>query len=111
DLPPLRRRGRDVLLLAAHFAGAAGAAPHPGPIRIDEAAAESLLRYGWPGNVRELQLVMARAVLLSSGDVVTAADVAMLDPRARHASEPFVLPAGGVNLDDLERRLVVEALA
>jgi two-component system response regulator AtoC len=111
DPPPLRHRGRDVLLLAAHFAASAGAAPRAVPIRIDEAAAESLLRYDWPGNVRELQHVTARAVLLSSGDVVTAADVAMLDPAARPASEPFVLPAGGVNLDDLERRLVIEALS
>jgi two-component system response regulator AtoC len=110
DLPPLRRRGSDVLLLAGHFASAEGVAQRLAPVRVDDGAAERLLSYTWPGNVRELRQVVARAVLLSSSDVLTAEDFQVLDPRERHAAGPFVLPADGVNLGDLERRLVVEAL-
>jgi DNA-binding NtrC family response regulator len=110
DLPPLRRRGRDILLLAAHFAAVEGVAHRLSAVRFDDAAAEPLLRYAWPGNVRELRQVIARAVLLSTTDVLTADDFSVLDPSRRNGAGSFVLPAEGVNLGDLERRLVMEAL-
>jgi DNA-binding NtrC family response regulator len=110
DLPPLRRRGSDVLLLAGHFASIEGVAHRLAPARVSDEAAERLFSYTWPGNVRELRQVVARAVLLSSNDVLTAEDFSALEPRERHGAGPFALPADGVNLGDLERSLVVEAL-
>jgi transcriptional regulator with GAF, ATPase, and Fis domain len=53
-LPPLRERGRDVVLLARHFLAQAAARVGAGPPALDPALAERLLRYPWPGNVREL---------------------------------------------------------
>jgi two-component system response regulator AtoC len=110
DLPPLRRRGRDVLLLAAHFAANEGVAHRLVTVGIADAATELLLRYQWPGNVRELRQVIGRAVVTSAGDMLAVDDLSTIDPAARRAQSSFALPAGGVQLDDLERRLVVEAL-
>jgi len=70
DLPPLRTRGRDVRMLALHFA-AHFADVHGRPLRaMTERALDRIERAEWPGNVRELRNVMDRAVLLCSGDVI-----------------------------------------
>jgi transcriptional regulator with GAF, ATPase, and Fis domain len=61
-LPPLRERGRDVLVLARHFLARAAAAACVAPPAPDPALAEHLLRYPWPGNVRELANACAYAV-------------------------------------------------
>jgi DNA-binding NtrC family response regulator len=66
-LPPLRARGRDVLLLAEHFL--ARACDEYGlPVkRLTDDAESALMAYGWPGNVRELANVLERAALLGRG--------------------------------------------
>jgi transcriptional regulator with PAS, ATPase and Fis domain len=61
-LPPLRERGRDVLLLARHFLAAAAEAEGREAPAIEAALAEWMLRYPWPGNVRELANACAYAV-------------------------------------------------
>ncbi|MED5295104.1 MAG: sigma-54 dependent transcriptional regulator [Pseudomonadota bacterium] len=67
ELPPLRERGDDVVLLAQvfldRFAAEEGKTFDP----LEAAAIRRLQRYGWPGNVRELQNMMRRAVVMSSG--------------------------------------------
>jgi two-component system response regulator AtoC len=73
-------------------------------------AAETLLKgYGWPGNVRELRNVVERAMLLAEGSRLEAHDFAALD-RTPGGGDPFELPASGVDLENLERSLVVQAL-
>lgn len=75
NLPPLRARGEDILLLANEFLtrfaqrvrADAGTVP-----TIDPSAADLLLRYPWPGNVRELRNVMERAAVLVDGATVTS---------------------------------------
>jgi DNA-binding NtrC family response regulator len=78
ELPPLRARGDDVLLLSNHFASRfAAEAGKPSPIFTDRAA--SVLRsYEWPGNVRELEQVVQRLVVLSDGQPVDVPDLPML---------------------------------
>jgi DNA-binding NtrC family response regulator/tetratricopeptide (TPR) repeat protein len=77
DLPPLRERGRDVLLLAERFLDRA-CVDYELPRKIlNEQARARLLAYRWPGNVRELANVMERAALFADSPVVTAA---MLEP-------------------------------
>jgi DNA-binding NtrC family response regulator len=72
--------------------------------------AEALLRgYGWPGNVRELRNVVERAMLLAEGDRLDVKDFGALSS-GRSGGDLFELPATGVNLDELERSLVVQAL-
>ncbi|MBM3567450.1 MAG: sigma-54-dependent Fis family transcriptional regulator [Alphaproteobacteria bacterium] len=70
DMPPLRSRRSDILLLAEHFLKLGGATmklPRPG---VEPAAAELLETYAWPGNVRELRNVMERALILSGGQTI-----------------------------------------
>ncbi|OGF15297.1 MAG: hypothetical protein A2W00_06855 [Candidatus Eisenbacteria bacterium RBG_16_71_46] len=62
ELPPLRERGRDVLVLARSFLATSAAAVGAEPPEIEDALAERLLAYPWPGNVRELANACAYAV-------------------------------------------------
>ena len=73
------------------------------------AAYAVLERYGWPGNVRELRNVVERAMLLSDGQRLEAKDFAALTTAAGSA-DGFELPANGVDLEQLERSLVIQAL-
>ncbi len=70
DVPPLRRRGTDVVALAEHFLGEHAAAHRLAPRRLDAAARAWLLAYTWPGNVRELSHLMERVTLLSSDEEI-----------------------------------------
>ena len=60
--------------------------------------------------MRELRNVVERAMLLSEGNRLEVADFGALHGRAAVRRTPFDLPAGGVDLEDLERSLVVQAL-
>jgi transcriptional regulator with PAS, ATPase and Fis domain len=74
-VPPLRKREGDIILLAKHFAAMYAAKylkPVPG---FDSKAIEKLKHYNFPGNVRELQYTMERAVIMSEGEVLSAADL------------------------------------
>ena len=72
--------------------------------------AQALLRgYGWPGNVRELRNVVERAMLLAEGDRLEPRDFGAL-ATGRASADLFDLPATGVNLEELERSLVSQAL-
>jgi transcriptional regulator with AAA-type ATPase domain/tetratricopeptide (TPR) repeat protein len=76
-LPPLRDRGTDILLLARHYLRRA-CVDYGVRLKTLSADAESaLMAYRWPGNVRELANVMERVVLLSDGEQVTSAMLAL----------------------------------
>ncbi|MBP6627599.1 MAG: sigma-54-dependent Fis family transcriptional regulator, partial [Arenimonas sp.] len=68
-VPPLAQRPDDILPLAEHFLG--GAKP------LAPAARDALRRHTWPGNVRELKNAVQRALLLGTGDDVSAADLGL----------------------------------
>jgi DNA-binding NtrC family response regulator len=69
-LPPLRERGRDVLLLAQQFVERYAKLFDKPVTSMSPEAAEKLLSYSWPGNVRELQNAIERAVVLSMDDTL-----------------------------------------
>jgi two-component system NtrC family response regulator len=103
-VPPLRERLDDVPLLVRHFLGERALTP---------LALQALLRYDWPGNVAELRRVVERAAALAA--VGEAIDLEHL-PEAVAASltvperVPFRLPPEGVNLEEVERELIRQAL-
>lgn len=106
DLPSLRERDGDVLLLAHYFlARFAGQAGRPVPILTDRAI-ESLRAYSWPGNVRELQNLIQRLIVMTDGDTIdaTALPLAMrfTVPRERGLQR---------TLDDVEREHINAVLA
>ncbi len=102
-LPPLRERREDIPLLAAHFL-----ARHAGHYRkrvegFAAGAMEALLAYSWPGNVRELDHAVERAVVLSLGSEILAADL-----RLTKAAGPLDLDS--MSLEQVERLLIQKAL-
>jgi two-component system response regulator HydG len=112
ELPPLRARGNDVLLLAQHFLQIAAKRAAKHMDGIVRAAAEKLLAYDWPGNVRELENCVESAVALAEHDKITLGD---LPERVRdhHPSQLVVGsdPSDLVSLDEVERRYIRRVLA
>ena len=118
ELPPLRARGNDILLLAQHFiehfaalankpARGAGTAAVDG---LTPPAAEKLLAYGWPGNVRELKNCIERAVTLARYHEIGVDDL----PEKVRSHRPTQLPLSGdglsalVSMEEIERRYVLQ---
>ena len=114
ELPPLRERTEDVLELADTFLHEIGETVGRPAAGFEREARRDLLAYPWPGNVRELRNAIERAVILADGGYIRSEHLPVNATRkAPSASEPAnaPLPAGGVNLDAIERSLVIKALA
>jgi two-component system response regulator HydG len=113
DSPPLRERGGDVLLLAAHFVARFAKRGDKAVRGIHAMAAEKLMAYDWPGNVRELENCMERAVALLRFDEVTVDDLP--EKIRRYRADRLVLGADDitevVTIDELERRYIMRVLA
>ncbi len=113
ELPPLRARGNDVLLLAQHFLRRFAQLTGRRIMGLSAEAAEALKAYPWPGNVRELQNYMERAVALATTDYVMLSD---LPPRVRQLqktvrpSPPGNAPVELLPLAEVERRHIVRVL-
>jgi len=121
DLPPLRARGDDVLVLAEHYLGLQRARYRKPQLRFTAEAERAMLRYTWPGNVRELRNVIEQAVIMARGGTIDAVDLRL--------TSTLALPGGGdlaaeeaagavesrddaeLNLAEVERDLLVRALA
>ena len=82
QVPPLRERPEDIVLLFRKFASDCAEKYRMPPIRLDDEARQLLVSYRWPGNVRELENVVERAVLLTRGNVLQLSlpDIAPLMP-------------------------------
>jgi len=113
-LPPLRERLDDVLELADAFLAEIGEHVGRPAAGISREAREHLIAYEWPGNVRELRNAIERAVILADGGFIRSEHLPVNAPRPSVVksddSPSGPLPAGGVNLEAIERSLVVRAL-
>jgi two-component system response regulator HydG len=115
-LPALRDRGDDILLLADQFVSDLGARMAKGDVGLSRDAREALLRHTWPGNIRELQNAVERALIVSDGGLLTAAQLGIGQATPHAEADPIVqtTPATGAafapSLADLERQAVVDAL-
>ncbi len=138
DIPPLRERGEDVLLLARHFVASLGERQGRRFSGLSPEAADAFRRYLWPGNVRELRNVIERALILEEGDVITTgtlppgvaqapetrsppeeqrqepaapSDLALSSPVDETPAEYLVrLPPGGLPLELVETSLIRQSL-
>jgi len=117
ELPPLRARGDDVILLTRQFMERFAREFKKPLTAIDDAAMAKLKRHAWPGNVRELRNAVERAVLLMRGSTLGADDFVLGSQADRQSLggilETFVLPDGGFDLqrlNDLELRILKQAL-
>jgi DNA-binding NtrC family response regulator len=116
DIPPLRARGADILLLARHFLERFTRQYGLPPKRLAAAAEAALAAYPWPGNVRELAHLIERAVLLHEGVVITPEQLGLLVASSEapvHVAPGGVrvdFSSGGIQLELVERELLQEAL-
>jgi transcriptional regulator with PAS, ATPase and Fis domain len=96
DIPPLRRRPADIVLLANHFLQQAAREFGRDVTGFEPAAMLVLQNYHWPGNVRELMSTVRRAVVIGASEFVAAADLIGLEappPAAAAAATPITVPA------------------
>ncbi|HEX5656988.1 MAG TPA: sigma-54 dependent transcriptional regulator [Polyangiales bacterium] len=112
ELPPLRARGADVLLLAQHFVRELARRGDKAVTGFGQATAERLLDYPWPGNVRELMNCVEHAVALARFEQITPED---LPTRVRSYKRSHVLVASDnpdelVKLEEVERRYILRVL-
>jgi two-component system response regulator HydG len=112
ELPPLRARGGDVLVMAQHFVDLHAARSAKSVTGIAPAAAERLLAYPWPGNVRELQNCIERAIALTRRHEIQVED---LPETVRSFKRSHVLiaasdPSELVPLAEVERRYVLRVV-
>lgn len=85
EVPPLRERGNDILLLAIHFLHEFCKINNLGKKSISKEAKEKILAYYYPGNVRELKAVIELACVMSEGDEILPEDINFNSPRRADA--------------------------
>lgn len=117
-IPALRMRKDDVPLLAIHFVKAFNQKFRKNVIGLKEEVISAMKKYNWPGNVRELRNMVERAMILSRVEYLGLndfhQDLRTVDPQAESetmVNGKFVLPEGGINMDDHERDLIQQAMA
>jgi two-component system response regulator AtoC len=104
ELPPLRERREDILLLARHFLKKFTQENQKELSGLSREVSDFLLKYQWPGNVRELENTIERAVILAKGRYI---DIDSLLQRAS-ASGESILP--GTSLKEVERSHIMGVL-
>jgi two-component system response regulator HydG len=109
-IPPLRDRIEDVPLLTEHFLRTYAVKHGKAAIELADEALHVMMGYGWPGNVRELENAVERAVVLCRGAKIGVEDlpVELRDPQA--ASGRQVTFTVGTQLEEIERRMILETL-
>ncbi len=123
DIPPLRERGDDVLLLSQHYIDNIGSRLRRRK-KITSLSPEVVAvfrRYNWPGNVRELRNVIERALILEDSDVITTEYLpggflgsgrheGGASPISDDLTFQFALPSEGISLDEAEMSFVRQAI-
>jgi DNA-binding NtrC family response regulator len=115
ELPPLRARGDDLLLLAEHFIQRQARRLHRPAPRLSPSARELMRQYPWPGNVRELDNVLQRTVLLLEKDVIEPVDLNLNNaalPTGPASLGDMQFPFGreDCTLDAIEQRVIAQAV-
>ena len=109
-LPPLRDRTDDVPLLVEFYIDSYNTEFKKRVRGVAPDAMKRLQAYGWPGNIRELRNTVERAMLLSEGDVLQSDDFTIGGGASVKLGDRVELPPNGIDLEQLERSLVVQAL-
>ncbi len=103
EVPPLRERGNDIMVLAEFFLRKYTSRYNKPEMRISRQAAEKLMKYSWPGNIRELQHTIEKAVILSESVVLKPEELFV-----RTNWQPTSQPVG--TLEEMEKQLIRQAL-
>lgn len=113
-LPPLRDRREDILPLASHFIAGFNNEFNKSVNGISKMAEKMLQDYHWPGNIRELKNVIERAIILGNEDTLLLEHLPLeIIAKSSSTGTPgsnFKLPPEGVDIDEVERELIRQAL-
>ena len=114
-LPPLRERRDDILLIARYFIRMFNREFNKQVAGISREAELLLQNYHWPGNIRELKNVIERAIILGADDLLAEdhlpLEIAVRpDSPVRFSASSFILPPEGVDIDEVEKDLIRQAL-
>ncbi len=103
NLPPLRQRGEDIVLLAQHFVKIYAAKYRKPPLQLEEQTLKKLKQYAWPGNIRELQHTIERVVIMADSEVLQPKDFTFssLEAPPRPVAEPQ-----DFRLEEIERSTI-----
>ena len=101
ELPPLKERGNDILLLAKHFLDAFCSSNKLHKKNFNSAAREKLLNYRYPGNVRELKAVVELAAVMTDNDAIDAEDISFTAART-----PSDLLDQDLTLDEFNQKII-----
>ncbi|RTE54336.1 sigma-54-dependent Fis family transcriptional regulator [Arenibacter aquaticus] len=104
EVPPLRDRGNDILILADFYLKKFSSKYAKHGLRINDIAEEKLKQYSWPGNVRELQHTMERAVILCEGNILKPTDFIL------NTKSSTTLELGPKTLEEMEEIMIQNAL-
>ncbi len=104
EVPPLRERGSDILILADFFLNKYAYKYNKHDLRINRKSQEKLLKYQWPGNIRELRHTIEKAVILSETSVLKPDDFYL-----RHTI-PVTDTDSILTLEEMERQLIQKSL-
>ena len=105
EVPPLRERGEDILVLADFYLKKFTSKYGKQGLRINQAAQEKLMAYSWPGNIRELLHTLERAVILSEGNVLKPEDFLLTVKTA------ISVDSGPETLEEMELLMITNALS
>jgi DNA-binding NtrC family response regulator len=110
ELPPLRERGDDILVLADFFLGELNLRNGTRK-RMSDALRERFLRHQWPGNVRELRNAVERAYILCDGELnLSEQDMPTLRDATGATAGDEIRVAIGATLDEIERTFILATL-
>ncbi|HEY0066806.1 MAG TPA: sigma-54 dependent transcriptional regulator [Flavisolibacter sp.] len=106
-IPPLRKRGNDIILLARYFSQIYSKKYLKPNLDFDRTAVEKLLAYHYPGNVRELQYAIERAVIMADGAVLQARDIIFSPIESAVVVEEEIHPS---NLGTVEKNTILRVI-
>lgn len=114
QVPPLRQRDGDIELIMQHYLSYYARKFGKGNIKVSLPAAAMAANYAWPGNIRELRNISEQLAVLCETERIEVEDMRMILPAQPQDGQSAPAPAmssENVNLDDLEKRQIVEVLA
>lgn len=104
ELPPLRERGNDIIVLADFFLRKYAFKYNKPNLKINQQTHDRLLKYTWPGNIRELQHTIEKAVILSESSILKPEDLYLKHTGTIKSGDPFT------TLEEMEAQMIRQAL-
>jgi DNA-binding NtrC family response regulator len=105
EIPPLRERGEDIVLLAEHFLKEYAGKYEKFHLKFSSKTLDKLMKYNWPGNVRELRHTIEKAVILCESDILTPEDFII-----SHSLQQSSLKQKPPTFADIEKQALLSAL-